>query len=524
MINKKAVIFLPALLFNLVFVQPALCSVNLGSDLDSYLYPETSQKTISMDFKDAQLNDVLKIFSQQSGMNFIASNEVADKMVNLYLDNVGVEEALERILSANDLTYEIKPGSNIFIVKEILQPEKKLLTRVFPLKYATVPSSKINTTLSKSADSSSQGSSSQGSSSQGSSSQESSKSPGIVSAVEAILTESGSVVEDTRTNSLIVSDIQSQFPLIEQTITRLDVRIPQILIEVEMLDISKTTSEQLGAKFGSQPFSFSGPTKQGLWPFNKGSILSGETRFENTFNSGGEGESTGQYTPSTISFSGLNMALNFLKTKTDTRNLARPRILTLNNETAVIQIKTDEAIGISQSSTSSEGTSSSTIEAERVETGVFLKVTPQISLNTSEITLAIEPKVIQARTGETFPTQNGNITFRDPEERGSKSILRIKDGDTIIIGGLLRNDLSDTRTNVPFLEKLPLFGAAFRHKEKKESERELVIFITPHILKEDQPALNKSLLSSNIVREQDLPSRKLKEIDKELSILEKKGL
>ncbi|HBG61897.1 MAG TPA: hypothetical protein DDX37_08730, partial [Candidatus Omnitrophica bacterium] len=88
----------------------------------SSLLKKKYDKTISMDFKDAALNDVLKIFSQQSGLNFIAATSVADKSVNLYLDNVPVEEALERILSANDLTYEIKPGSNIFVVTTLTRP------------------------------------------------------------------------------------------------------------------------------------------------------------------------------------------------------------------------------------------------------------------------------------------------------------------------------------------------------------------------------------------------------------------
>src|SRR3990167_5965080 len=95
--------------------------------------------------------------------------------------------------------------------------------------------------------------------------------------------------------------------------------------------------------------------------------------------------------------------------------------------------------------------------------------------------MAIDPKVIQARTGQTF----GSQTFKDPEERGTKSILRVPDGDTIILGGLLRTNVEETKTSVPLLGKIPVLGAAFRHKDKSESQRELIIFITPHIIPEE---------------------------------------
>src|SRR3989338_5854666 len=112
-----------------------------------FVLPEYSKK-ISMDFKKAQLNDVLKIFSQQSGLNFIAAQDVTSKEVTLYLDKVPVEEALERILTANSLTYEIQPGSDIFLVKPVKKPAIDLITRVYPLKHATVVSSKLLQTIS----------------------------------------------------------------------------------------------------------------------------------------------------------------------------------------------------------------------------------------------------------------------------------------------------------------------------------------------------------------------------------------
>src|SRR3990167_9438270 len=326
-----------------------------------------------MDFQNAQLNDVLKILSQQSGMNFIASQEVFGKTVSIYLDKVSTDEALEQILSSNDLTYELKPGKNIFIVRPLDKSAEELITRVYRLKYATVMSSKLNQTLAAG----------QGSAASGGSGNLQS---GIAAAVQAMLSGDGKIIEDNRTNSLIVTDIPSQFLLIEQTIERLDVRIPQILIEVEMLDISKTTADLLGAQFGDTPFTFTGGERDTLYPFDRNKAMA------NLGKLGGQGFefADAESRVGTLSFAGLTMTLQFLRTQSDTKNLARPRILTLNNETAEINIKTNEAIGLASVTSSSQGNPITTAQAERSVTGVFLKVTPQVNVDTSEITRSEE--------------------------------------------------------------------------------------------------------------------------------------
>ncbi len=287
------------------------------------------------------------------------------------------------------------------------------------MKFATVPSSNLNTTLSANTE---------GGDSSGATVETSEN--GIIGAIRAVLTEDGSVIEDKRTNSIVVSDIPSQFPLIEQTVARLDVRIPQILIEAEMLDIAKGTADLLGAKFGDSPCILG--ALEGICCFH--STRSGHRGLNKPGNQGFEFADP-EYTVGMLDFAGLDITLQFLRTQADTRNLARPRILTLNNTTAQISITTDEAIGLSSETTSSEGTSSSVAEAERVKTGVSLKVTPQANVDTREIVMAIEPKVVQAKQGATF----SNYTFKDPEERGSKSTLRVKDGDTIVIGGSVQD-------------------------------------------------------------------------------------
>jgi type II secretory pathway component GspD/PulD (secretin) len=101
---------------------------------------------------------------------------------------------------------------------------------------------------------------------------------------------------------------------------------------------------------------------------------------------------------------------------------------------------------------------------------------------------------------------SGTTYFKDPEERSTRTTVRIKDGETVIIGGLIRNDSSETTKKVPFLGDIPVLGALFRHKNKdRDRERELLIFITPHIIKESPIELAKTnnLPEKNLLLERE---------------------
>ncbi|TRZ95936.1 hypothetical protein D4R78_02235, partial [bacterium] len=96
--------------------------------------PLNSRTTISMDLQDASLKDILKLLSQQSGLNFIASKAVQDRDITLYMDNVPIKEAMDKLFSANNLSYELDKKANIFIVKDWGEPQIETITKVFPLK------------------------------------------------------------------------------------------------------------------------------------------------------------------------------------------------------------------------------------------------------------------------------------------------------------------------------------------------------------------------------------------------------
>ena len=451
-----------------------------------------SSKSIFIDVKDVSLINVLKIISQQSGLSFVAAQDVANIQITLYLNKIPLNQALHMVLDANGLTYEMQKDSNVFVVKKKEAGAKNFITRIYQLKYATVSTSPLNSTIAGSSPASSSG--------------------GLETVVKNSLSPDGKVVEDVRTNSLIITDVPAQFDIIGNTIAKLDVPIPQVLIEVEMLDVSKSTADQLGITYGATPLTFTGGTSFTNWPF--GPTIRGQTPSP-TITTG-----TGW------NANGMTAALSFLTTKTDARTLARPRILTLNNQTAQIQISTDQAISIT--STTTTGTTSQTAYTpERYTTGVILKVTPQANLLTREVTMAVSPKVIDVILSVVQPptgSQQGSIY--DPETRGSDSILKLKDGQSMVIGGLMTGQLNSTVTKLPFLGDLPLIGGAFRSKKKTKTDRELIIFLTPHIIDDTNQSALKGETSSISPQEaldiQEALSNHSQEINNSLNIYEMK--
>ena len=437
----------------------------------SELLPLNLEPAISMDFKDADLKDILKLFSIQSGLNFIASEAVQDRRLTLYLDRVPIKEAMDKIFKANNLSYELDEEAGIFMVKDWGRPQIETITKVFYLRYATVSSSSFKKEMSKQVVETAAG----GGGESGKWAVE--DDTGITKAVKKILSEYGSVIEDFRTNSLIVTDIPSRMPIIAQVIASLDVSVPQVMLEVEILDVSKNTVDKLGFEFADNPFTLILP---GGFVRRGAGFYIGAASDRNT-----EGKVTLGNTYAHL--------LDFLSTQTDTKYLARPRILTLNNETAEISITKDEIVGYKETVNmpetgppiiTREYIRSTDLKLTKEGTGVFLRVTPQINPDTGEITLVINPKSSITSLSELTSTQS------DTEVRSTKSIIKLRDGETVILGGLIHNDKKVIVKKLPILGDIPLIRMLFRSKNQtKDIERELLVFITPHILKDTNTRL-----------------------------------
>jgi type II secretory pathway component GspD/PulD (secretin) len=460
--------------------------------------PAPKEPMISLDFQDAGLKDVLKIFSIQSGLNFIASEGVQDRKLTLYMDSVPLSQAMDKIFKANNLSYDLDRDAGIFIVKDWGKVTTETITKVFYLKHATVSSSSLKSEMSNQLTSTdvsfSTGSTSSSSSSSGSSGGTgkygSEQDAGITKAIKKLLSKEGSIIEDFRTNSLVITDTPVRMAVITQVIAALDVPVPQVLLEVEMLDVSKNVVDKLGFSYGTSPFTavLTGATAATGFPYGSWSKIFSPGQGSLAINS-----------PAANAYS---VTLDYLRNQTDTKFLARPKILTLSNETAEIRIATNEAIGVTTTTEASTATTNAT--PERSETGVILRVTPQVNQDTGEITMFVYPKVSEATAGNSFTSAGATYQFRDPEERSTKSMVRIRDGDTVVLGGLIRNEFLNQRSGLPVLQDIPLIGALFRHtggtssSPDKNKQRELLVFITPRIVKDDgSTSVNTVKLAQN---------------------------
>lgn len=426
---------------------------------------------ISIDFQDASLKDILKVFSIQSGLNFIASEGVKDRTVTLFLDKVPIKEAVERLFAACNLSYQLDKKSNIITVVDWGAPAIPTITKVYRLKFASVSGSLLEKDKTSSMSAGSTGGAGGGESSAGGGS-------GIKAVLEKLISEHGSIIEDARTNSIIITDVASRFPVIEETLAALDKPVDQILLEVEILDVDKRATESLGFEYSGNPVDLhlSGVSAPIGFPFGDWTkiFLNDTIRGSLNFNSS------------------YRVFLDFIKARTNGKFLARPRIITLNNETAEIKISTQESVGVTTTTEAASGTTSA--EPERVETGIVLRVTPQINPDRKDITLFIYPKVTEATIGNVLTSDSAIYQFYDPEERSSKSVVRIKDQETVIIGGLIKNNKNETIHKLPFFGDIPVIGKMFfTHKViTEDSERELLIFITPRIIKEENIELAKA--------------------------------
>ncbi len=453
---KKLSLLIVSLLVLSLSVNTGFTQNNVYGDHLLYRTP----KLVSLDLEGADFVDVLKMLSQQIGVNFVSTEGVKDRELTVYLEDVPVKQALDIIFKANNLAYDFYPDANVFVVKEMGKPTTETITKVFYLKYAHVGNSNIQKAINEELGKSTSA---------------------IVDAVKDVVTEEGNVTEEPSSNSLVVTDVPSQFPVIEEVIHKLDIPQYQVMIEVEILDVKKDLVDKLGVNWENGiNMSAQGAKRTTGWPL--------PSRFLNS-----APEST--VTMGTLDFSNLKLTLEFLSRDTTTKTLARPKILTLSNETSEVNLTTDEVIGVSSTIVSGEGT---TENVERTETGTKLQVTPQVNPHTKEVTLYVE--VFNRDATDSGETLSG-VSLQNIEERGTKSVIRLADSETLLIGGLINKDQRDIITKVPFLSDIPWLGKAFTHKDKDGEQRELLIFLTPRVVKSTL-GFSRGGIAPGIMREQ----------------------
>ncbi|MDO9464043.1 MAG: type IV pilus secretin PilQ [bacterium] len=420
-----------------VFLVLAMC-VGLVFSSVSYAGNQLEGEKITLDLKDADIRNVIRMLSHKGNVNIVAGEEVKGT-ISLLLQNVGWEQALQTILDVSGYAYERK-GNLIKVmtaekmkkikgeqlaIKETTKAEAELVTRIFSLNFADVE--KLQKSVTK------------------------------------MLSSRGKIESDSRTNTLIVTDIQENIDQIAEIAQRLDIRTPQVLIEAAIIDVKIT-----------------GQTKYGIdWDLEKvtggTNIKMGTAKTEGWFSQGLTTTTGGlqhAITNYNIGQWNIGATLQWLRYNADVKILARPRLLVLDNQEANIEIT--ESIPYTKITTNADGTQTSTTDFKEV--GTYLTVKPHIT-NDGFVSMLVKPK-------HSFSV--GEYSSEPIiDSRSLETSLLTKDGRMVIVGGLRRNYNTITVYKVPILGDIPLLGYLFKKNTTEKTRMELIILITPTIVTEE---------------------------------------
>lgn len=442
---------------------------------------------VSLDFKDADVHNVLRLLAEVSKLNIVATDDVRGK-VTLRLFDVPWDQALDIILQTLNLE-SVQEGNVIRIstvkrLREEREEKQKALEAAKVLEPLKVEYIKVNYTKAKNlADIIS-----------GAAATRTTGGAGARAATQelGVLTNRGSVFVDELSNTIIVRDIQRGIDNAREVVRRLDVQTPQVLIESNIVEATTDFARELGVQWGYRYLA--GPATGNPTGVN----------FPGTIGVGGSGLGAGSSgVPFIADFpaaqavansgSALNLALGSLdgahaldmrlsafERQGKARVVSRPRVVTLNNVPATIKSLTIIRVRLPSTGTiintgAGGAAGAASAATEKIETGIILVVTPQVSSD-GFVLLDMSTKSSQAdfaRTVDQIPTE---IT------REANSHILVKSGQTIVLGGIYRDTFAETRTGIPFLRDVPGIGWLFRNFNKSNRREDLLVFLTPRIL------------------------------------------
>ena len=465
----------------------------------------------------APLATFLDTISAQAKVNFIITEGLEERRVTAFLQNVTVREALQVLLEIKGLTYQQIGKSNTYVVNQRSKEAVNLITRIYALSFIPlIPLTSDD--LGDAGSSSSAGFSQSGTAASGA---VAAPTPGAAAPVSGgaggakpcsaknskislvriictVLSKAGDIELEPRTNSLIVTDIPEVFPQVEQIINELDKKAPQVMIEAQIVEIDSTRTRNLGFEWGGpngELATFTGGARDTSFPLNLPKNLSSMHFFDplnpaggiisSLANTGAASASnsvatsqTGYLKTSVLDLSQLRITLRALVSRSEARFLGKPKILTLNNKTATIEIAANSAVAIQSNIQGGLGASLASTTAERYDTGVILKVTPQVNKE-GYITMLLQPSFTDTQASAVSTAANPVF---DPVKRSASTMVRVKNGQTLVLGGLLNSTESKIVQKVPFLGYIPLIGWLFTNTTNSRTNTDLVIFITPTIV------------------------------------------
>ncbi len=445
---------------------------------------------ISLDLKDADIHNVIRLLAGVSNLNIVATDDVQGK-ITLRLFDVPWDQALDLILQVMNL--ESVQERNVVRISTVkrLREEREELARaqqaaqiVEPLHVAYIH---VNYAKAKKLAELISGSS------RAQQQQQRSRSRGQGPEEEGVLSARGSVLVDEFTNTLIVRDIRRGIDNARELARRLDVQIPQILIESKIVEATTDFARDLGVQWGyrssvgPQTGTSTGSNFPGTVNFGGGGLGAGSggvpflVDFPAAGNFGpGAGSALDLALGSLNGAQALDVRLTALEERGKGRIISRPRVVTLNNVAATIKSLTILRVRLPSTgtviSTGAGGAAGTQNNAtEKIETGIILTVTPQVSSD-GFVLLDMYAKSSQAdftRVVDNIPTE---IT------REATSHVLVRDGQTVVLGGIYRDTSNSTSQGLPFFNQIPGLKWLFRSDSDTKRREDLLVFITPRVL------------------------------------------
>jgi type IV pilus assembly protein PilQ len=384
-----------------------------------------------MELRDVEIKDVLRAIGQEHGLNIIVDESVKGK-VTLSIKDIPLWDAIDSILKSKGYSYRTLESGIIIVkpVNESLRAEQELLVKEFRLKYLK-PSEKV------------------------------------INTIKGLLSKSGKVTHVESTNSIIVKDLPPIVKRVTAMLKRLDTKPAQVMIEARIVELNTSYTKELGIEWGA------------------GYATS------KVFGSAGTLDSSFMVNLPSTETDGLAFSFGFVKSKVTldaqlsaleesgvAKILSSPRIMVLENRQAAITSGTEILVPATETTATVEGLTT-TQKPETLEAKLQLTVTPRTTEN-ERISLIIDTK------REEFDFSREIQGFPPKLTRTAKTELIVKNGETIVIGGIYTKNEATGESGVPWLSKIPIFGWLFKKQTKSASHTELLIFLTPTIIKEVQ--------------------------------------
>lgn len=423
-----------------------------------------SGKLISLSFQDVPVRSALKVLAQEVNLNLVMNDSVGGN-ITINFDSVPWDQALDTILRVKGLDKRVE-GTILLIgsqdelaqyeQKQLEEQDKKtakepLVTEFIQVNYAKAADfvkliSTKDSELSIRANSVDNINGSSGADSN-----------------DSLLSARGTVTVDERTNTLIIKDTEASIANIKRLVETLDTPVQQVVIEARIVSIDESAETALGINW--QMDTNNGTLNTGK-PNNSEKWYAGSGTQTDVPADGGT-FSLGRITKNFA----INLALKALETEKRTDIISSPRITTTNQKEAYIEQ------GYEIPSITSASSGATTIEWKKAV--LSLKVTPQI---TPDDSVFLDLKITQDDKGDevkSFGTSSLSIETRELETQ-----VLVGNGETLVLGGIFQQSVSRTVKKVPLLGDIPVLGWLFKSVDNTNSKREVLVFITPHILKE----------------------------------------